>query len=109
MKKYKWSEVENFLNENLDSKFNYTRARVDFTKPHCLMCSFFEFKNLKDFFKVNLEGDKAFNESGEIIGKIEEFPFKRIRDIHIGCEESGQMIKTKLDEFKKTDAYEKKN
>lgn len=100
MKEFKWREVEDFLNENLDSKFNYTRPSLMVDGPHCLMCSFFESKNIDGFKGVNAKGDKALDCGHNKIAEIVDFPFSNIKEIHPRMNDEGRVIAERLEDFK---------
>ena len=108
MKEFDWSEVVEYLNDNLDKRFNYGNSCSNGGEPQdgccrCLMASFFDFKGVS-FVTASFRGLEALK-NGEQVALVKNSPVTLIRQIHVNEENRslclGRDIKNKLDEITK--------
>ena len=105
MKEYDWSEVEEYLNNNLDKKFDYgnswSKKAVETRRCNCLMASFFDSKGIV-FDRVSFCGKEALNKNLVVAG-IKNSPLTIIGEIHTNAAMDslifGRDIKKRLDEI----------
>lgn len=106
MQEFEWSEVEEYLNNNLEAKFDYYEMGYsEYNKGcMCLMASFFYEKGI-DFSNVSLEGFEALSDIKVPVARVINPPIKMIADIHkgeTGCPIGiGLGIKYRLEYLKK--------
>lgn len=103
MRTFEWSEVEEYLNNNLDKEFDYGRTYRS-KDCACLMSSFFNDKGI-DFEGVSFAGFQAFSYNAEVQklqAEILNPPVEGVRDIHLSENgfplKTGREIKKRLDE-----------
>ena len=99
MKEYDWSEVVEYLNDNLDKEFDFGNAFYD-DECCCLMASFFKHKGVM-FKKVNYAGFVAEKKDNSIAAEVINCPFTSIEKIHSisKTHTMGSDIKKRLDEI----------
>ena len=104
MKTYEWSEVVEYLNNNLDKEFDYGNCICRDGENSCLMNSFFKSKGVA-LKIVSFDGFIARNNYGDDIAIVEGCPFREIEKIHTNKEgmslKFGRDIKKRLDEVMK--------
>jgi hypothetical protein len=83
MKTYKWQDVLDFIDENLETKFNMTHPFSSDRDP-CVMCRFFESKNIPKFSHVNYAGFTAMNSNCQPVAEIKDPPTRTILDLFFG-------------------------
>lgn len=98
MKEFDWSEVVDYLNNNLDKEFDFGNTFYE-NECCCLMASFFKDKRVK-FNKVNYSGFLAVDKNCDPVAAVIGAPFKGIERIHSlpKSHTMGRDIKEKLDE-----------
>lgn len=106
MKRFIWAEVVEFLNDNLETTFDYGNYRVkDYSMPKCAMTAFFLSKKI-DFDETSPNGweaIKVFSRSpdGNIQAELINPPCKDLQIIHQDpvtfiCRITGQQILNNL-------------
>lgn len=111
MKEYDWTEVEEFLDKNLERKFNYSNPTMHDRcedKGGCLMLEFFKSKDeLQEFFEhymaVSGNGFIMYGSGFTDVAKIINYPYYLydICKIHDTNSQSGKEIRKKLRRLKK--------
>jgi len=105
MKEFDWSEVVEYLNDNLDKEFNYGNSwseKWPDGECNCLMSSFFDFKDV--LFKCTSYCGLEAIKDGEEVAVVRNSPVSIIGEIHTDTLRSlkfGRDIKNRLDEITK--------
>lgn len=99
MQKFQFSEVVEFLNNNLDSVFNYGMPTLTNDRC-CLMGEFFKDKGFRGHhLSVSYDGKSLETETGGIVAQIEDFKIDQIGDIHKERFDTGRKILERLRQF----------
>ena len=99
MKIFEWTEVVEFLDNNLDKDFDFCHSMVE-KDCCCLMAQFFRDKGV-DFLGVDYNGFEALAER-EAVARVVDAPIDRIERIHLANHDQpvkGVQIKKELDKL----------
>lgn len=96
-KQIEWSEVEEFLDNNLDRVFNFGNP-INNSCCGCLMIEFFKYKDYP-VSHVSGQGCIAYDNDAIALCACINAPFERIYDIHTGLD-TGRTIKNNLIKLK---------
>jgi hypothetical protein len=80
MKEFTWQDLLDYLDDHLDTKFDYYGEPYSKGR-NCLTGAFFESKDIK-CSKISFDGWCAENEDGDCVAVIKDAPFEDVADIH---------------------------
>ena len=95
MKKFKWQEVIDFLEENKNERFNFGNPfskenPLNGDKCNCLLARFFDAQGV-DFYTVAPNGGMAWGGRFEPVAIIEDQPYT-IGKVHFGNKEGAKIL-----------------